>query len=85
VEVAGIDPGSTLVSEYLAAWASAYPYRCHYSETEEANSNQHDPTTFHSLRCSAWSGVWGLTPAANQLDRAQYTAPKTGCPAKDPA
>src|SRR5262249_41072350 len=26
-----------------------------------------------------------VTPAANQLDRAQYAAPETGYPAKDPA
>jgi hypothetical protein len=85
VEVARIDPGSTLVSESLAGWASAYPHRRHYPDTEDANSNQHDPTALPALRCSAWLGVWGLTPAANQLDRAQYAAPKTGYPAKDPA
>jgi hypothetical protein len=84
VEVARIDPGSTLVSESLAAWASAYPHRRHYPGTKDDKSNQHDPTSLHSIRGSVWSGVWGLTPAANQLDLAQYAAPKTGYPAKDP-
>jgi hypothetical protein len=52
-----IDPGSTRVAESLAAWVSAYPHRCHHSDTEDADSDQLEPRSLRSNRCSTWIGV----------------------------